>query len=426
VDALRKPSGHEILSMFELSLPARVRQWLSPLFRHAGQPRRADRPTRRPALEPLDSRLLLSVTTLNNVLTQGDTVTLQPNGQVWRSDPGGTTLIDNGVTAIAAGLDATGQPALFDLKTTGQLYSLTATSTWSLLDSSTKSIATGVVASGQPVLFDLKTNGQLSAYTTGGWTFLAANVSALAQGFDGAGRPVAFELTGSSLYGFDGGTWGLDGRGISMIASGQDTSGRLALFELTTNDTLWAWTAAGGGVVLDYSTTAISTGLGPDGQRALFDFKSNGQVWAYNQDGWLQVTADVAPPPSKGLYFTNQTSKTIYVALDYHVRATATTPEAWEVVGWYVIAPGQTVQVRSSIDNEFYEYYAYTPGGKSWGGYFTLPITYGTFSYNSLDTALENRLVQSGYFVRGFRSLDVGASNVYGNYTVTLSAANAS
>jgi hypothetical protein len=414
------------MSMLDLSLPAWLREWLTPLFRRACPPR----PRRRPGLEPLDARELLSVSTLTNVLAAGDTVTLQPNNMLWRTDPGGnTTLLDNQTQAIAAGLDASGRPALFDLKTNGHLYALTVAGGWSLLDDGARSIASSTVETGQPVLFDLKTDGRLYAYTTGGWTFMASNVAALASGFNSTGQPIAFEQTGASLYVYNIGVWAKVDGAVSMIASGQDASGRPALFDLKTNGQLFAWTATSGWALLDSASWGISTGVGPDGQQALFDFKINGQVWSYNQDGWIQVkNSDVTPPPSKGLSFANQTSKTIYVALDYHVPATATTAEAWQVTGWYTIAPGQTLLVRPAIDNEFYEYYAYSPGGSTWGGNFTLPITYGSFSYNSLDQALEASLTRpgTGYIVKGFRSLDVGATNVYGSYTVDLSAANAS
>ncbi len=249
--------------------------------------RAARKATFRPMLETLENREVPSVSsTLNNVLAQGDVVSLQANGRLTRTDTAGTTVLDDGAGSIAVGVDASGRQALYDLKTNGHLYAYGAGG-FVLLDDGTGSIASGVNGFGRQALYDLKVNGQLYAYGTGGFVLLDKQTQTIASGVDAFGRQALYDLeTNGYLYAYGTGGFVLLDNQAGSIAAGVDASGHQALYDLKNNDHLYVYDTRGFGL-LDDGTGSITTGIDASGRQALYDLKVNGQLYAYGTGGFV-------------------------------------------------------------------------------------------------------------------------------------------
>ena len=105
----------------------------------------------------------------------------------------GWTLLDNQTATMIAGLTPGGQTCLFDLKTTGVLYQYSATG-WTLLDNQTATIVAGLTSGGQTALFDLKNSGLLYQYSSTGWTLLDNRTQTVAAGVTSSGTQAIFDL----------------------------------------------------------------------------------------------------------------------------------------------------------------------------------------------------------------------------------------
>jgi hypothetical protein len=242
-------------------------------------------------------------TTLNDPLGQGEVVTLQANNQLWLTTADGArVLLDNQARAIAAGVSASGQPALFDLKTDGWLYQYSA-GVFTLLDNAGPTIAAGVTATGQPALFDLKSN-LLYQYSVGGFTLLDNQAQTIATGVTASGQPALFDLKGNTLYQYSvGGFTLLDGQS-QAITAGVTASGQPALFDLKTYGVLYQY-SVGGFTLLDDQARTIAAGVGASGQPALFDLKSNGFLYMYSVGGF-SLLDNAAPTIAAGVSATGQ------------------------------------------------------------------------------------------------------------------------
>jgi hypothetical protein len=234
-----------------------------------------------------DMSLWPSATTLSNPLGQGGVATLQTNGQFTLTSASGmSTVLDNQTRAIAAGVTPAGQPALFDLKTTGVLYQYSQ-GAWTLMDNFTQGIVGGLTSSGQAGLFDLETIGVLYQYGVGGWTLLDNQAAAIFAGVSAGGQPALFDLKngGNVLYQYTTGGWTLLDDGAGTITTGVTSTGQPALFDRKHIGTALYQYSVGGWSLLDDGAGSIYSGMTAAGQPGLFDLK-NGMVYQYSVGGW--------------------------------------------------------------------------------------------------------------------------------------------
>lgn len=113
-----------------------------------------------------------------------------------------------------------------------------------------------------------------------------------------------------------------------------------------------------------------------------------------------------------GLFFRNNTNRTVYVAYGYLNFDCG--PVTYAKRGWYRIDPGQTRLVRRGyVGGRTYYFYAEDAFGRRWSGaYFTdVPQQAFNWCWNTGCTTCRNV---------GFRRFRVGALRY--NYTITLSA----
>jgi hypothetical protein len=181
------------------------------------------------------------------------------------------------------------QPALFDLKQTGQLWRLTAATGWLLIDTNAGTIAGGADSSGNPAVFDLKGNN-LYSFSVGGWRLADNDSAALFGGTSAAGTPAIFDLKKSvdQLWTPGAGGWTLADSVAGTLASGMDSSGNLAVFDLKDNN-LYSFDV-GGWHLADNDSSAIYSGVNYNGTPSVFDLKKSvDQLWASGTGGWTLV-----------------------------------------------------------------------------------------------------------------------------------------
>jgi hypothetical protein len=223
---------------------------------------------------------------LTNALGQGEIIQLGTDHNLWLTSANGTTVpLDNQAQTIVAGQSASGQPALFDLKSNGWLYQLSAGG-WTLLDNGAQTIAAGQSATGQSALFDLKANGWLYQYSGGRWTLLDNGAKTIVEGQTPAGQSALFDLKGNGwLYQYSSGAWTLLDNEAQTIVGGATPSGQPALFDLKGNGVLYQYGPAGW-TLLDNEAHAIWEQWSATGTSELYDLKCDGNLYFYANGAW--------------------------------------------------------------------------------------------------------------------------------------------
>jgi uncharacterized membrane protein len=111
----------------------------------------------------------------------------------------------------------------------------------------------------------------------------------------------------------------------------------------------------------------------------------------------------VQSPAWAGLWFQNNTSETISIAVTYEAAG------AWRSIGWYTVKSGQSVQViGGNLDLRYYYFYAYTASGRQvWTGDSKVWV-HPTNAFDIHFGKEWSQALPAGAKLVGFQRIDVG------------------